>query len=302
MHLTYKTLSVDEHGIELSLLKNEGAEFFVFQGGQHNRRRLRRSFRSAMTFFGVAPDYFLKPVSFNDGEQLVTALYSHVSAGELQSFLSGSRDFMQYAIGKRAGRALLALHGVHLDQELRQRAQARQERCREKFTTYLTRMERIPDDGATVDAIGARFDSFSMYKPVMRYGGFKVSNLLLTSDLGVVFKPSATFGPGDVCEDLALAACENSGAYPCFVAGVIDGYFAHKVNPGFFMSFAMYCAINSLYRCSSRAARDAAEHERMLAQSRQIQADFQNFKTPVPSWYGHKRVKNARQLCQRKSL
>lgn len=302
MRLTYKTLSVDEHGIELSFLKNQGTEFYVFQATPYNRKRLKRCYQSAQCFFSTAPDYFLKPVSYKEDADIVTALYGYVSAGDMQTFLEHSKDHMQYAVGKRTGRALLALHDVYLTEEQKQKAIEHQKKCKEKFSIYLNSLERMPNDGKTIEAIGARFDSFTIFKPVMRYGGLKVSNIMLTADLEVVFKPCASFGPGDLCEDLALIACENAAQYPCFVAGVIDGYFALKIPTNFYIGFALHCAINSLYRCAKRSEMDSNEKSRMINQSMQIQDDFMNFKTPIPVWYGTRRVKNARALCERKNL
>ena len=97
-----------------------------------------------------------------------------------------------------------------------------------------------------------------------------------------------------------LFECEDAGAMPCAVAGVIDGYFGGVPVPAnFWVGFAIYSAIYSLTRCSEHARKSKEEQARMVAQSKRIMQDFEGFTRPIPRWYRSNIVKKARAEVKR---
>ncbi len=302
MKLIYKTLDVDEFGVECKVLRSQSSNFYVYQTNLENKARVKRAFNGACFFYKYAKDVFLEPISYNEQDDIATALYTYISSGKLSDFLDNAPDHMQYAIGKKCGRSLGVLHAIPLSEVQKQKAHKHIEKTKEKLYTYLTSLERMPNDGETIEAIGDRFDLFSVLKPVMRYGAFKADHILITKDMDIIFTPSSSYGEGDICEDFALLACEHSGNYPCFVAGAIDGYFGLKIPTQFYLGFALHCAFNSLYRCALRSQINAQEKIRMQEQSMRIQLDFLSFNTPIPDYLQSQRVKDARTKCESLNL
>lgn len=302
MKLIYKTLDVDEFGIECKVLRSQSSNFYVYQTDLDNKARLKRAFKGARFFYKYAKEVFLEPISYNEQDGIATALYTYISSGKLNDFLDKAPDHMQYAMGKKSGRALSALHTIPLSNKQKQKATLHIEKTKQKLYTYLTSLDRMPNDGETIEAIGDRFDLFSVLKPVMRYGAFKADHILISKDMDIIFTPSSSYGEGDICEDFALLACEHSGNYPCFVAGAIDGYFGLKIPSQFYLGFALHCALNSLYRCALRSQINDKEKQRMQEQSLRIQLDFLSFNTPIPDYLQSQRVKEARAKCESLNL
>lgn len=295
MQLSYKLLHHDEYGVECLLLKSPSANFFVYQAHDKEVKRVKRAYKGAKFFYHGAPHAILEPISYNLKNNLASALYNYVSAGNLNDFLSASPNYMHYAIGKKCGRTLYAMHQISLSSKQKMLASKHLDKIKDQFFTYLNKLPRMPNDGITIDAILSRLGNLKIKKPIMRYGAFKVENILLSDDFSVIFKPSATFGEGDPSEDFAYLSCENSDKYPCFIAGAIDGYFGMRIPTSFYLNFAMYCALNSLYRCAHKAQRDLKTKLRMQEQSLRIQKDFANFTIPIPCYLQSAEVQLARQ-------
>ena len=138
------------------------------------------------------------------------------------------------------------------------------------------------------------------YKLTRRYGGLRLDNVFLTQEGNVILKPSASYGFGDAIEDLVLFECEDAGQMPCVVAGIIDGYFGGvNVPANFWVSFAIFSAIYALTRCSEHVRKSPKEQSRMVAQSKRIMQDFDNFARPIPRWYRSNLIKKARAEAKR---
>ena len=302
MELSFRSLFKDASGIEYCVLRNDGADCLCLQGGSELKGRIRSAYRSAALFFENSPDNFLKPLSLNESEGRVNALFSNVEAGRLERFLKVVSPEWQYTAGRRTGRALRLIQGEPLSEEHLKKAQDRQAAFMEKLADYVGNKPHFIDDAFAMEALSQRYDNFTLFKPVWRYGMLRHDKIYITSSGDIVLLPSSSGGPGDICEDFALLECESAGVYPLYCAGVVDGYFSGKIPSKFWLHFAMYSALYSLWRCARKARRDESLQKTMQQEYDRIRLDFANFKKPVPNWYSSAEVKAARETAVQKAL
>lgn len=296
MQLGYRSVSFDAHGNEYLALQGANEKFLALQGPvKESKARITRQFKCTKIFHHLAPSNILEGISIQSNEEYTTAVFAYENVGEFKNFLSVLDPHLQYANGKKLGRAIALLHQDTLTGRQKDRAEARSDVIHTKLTNYLTKGPRFNHEAALLTAIIDRIDSLRNYKLTRRYGGLRFDNVFLTQDGNVILKPSASYGYGDAIEDLVLFECEDAGNMPCAVAGVLDGYFGGVTVPAnFWVGYAIYCAIYALTRCSERARKSQEELVRMVAQSKRIMMDFENFTRPIPRWYRSDLIRQAK--------
>jgi len=304
MQLGYRSVSYDLHGNEYLALQGANDKFLALQGSvRTNKTRITRQFKSTKIFHDLAPTNILEGISIQSNDEFTTAVFAYENVGEFKSFLSVIDPHLQYSNGKKLGRAIALLHQDTLTGKQKDKAEARRNVIHNKLTAYLTTGPRFSHETPILTAIIDRIDSLRDYKLTRRYGGLRFDNVFLTHGGSVILKPSSSYGFGDAIEDLVLFECEDAGQMPCAVAGVIDGYFGGVTVPAnFWVGYAIYCAIYALTRCSEHARRSQAEQKRMVAQSKRIMSDFENFTRPIPRWYRSELVKKAKSEARRLGL
>lgn len=301
MQLGYRSVSFDLHGNEYVALQGANDKFLALQGSvKSNKKRITRQFKSTQVFRDLAPNHILEGISLKSDNEYTSAVFAYQNVGEFKNFLSVVDPHLQYANGKKLGRAIALIHQDTLTGPQKDKAEARRDVVHEKLTSYLTKGPRFNHETPILSAIIDRIDGLSDYKLTRRYGGLRLDNVFLTDTGNIILKPSASYGFGDAIEDLVLFECEDAGAMPCAVAGVIDGYFGGVTVPAnFWVGFAIYSAIYSLTRCSEHARKSKEEQARMVAQSKRIMQDFEGFTRPIPRWYRSNIVKKARAEVKR---
>lgn len=301
MQLGYRSVSFDLHGNEYVALQGANDKFLALQGSvKANKKRITRQFKSTQVFRDLAPNHILEGISLKSDNEYTSAVFAYQNVGEFKNFLSVVDPHLQYANGKKLGRAIALIHQDTLTGPQKDKAEARRDVVHEKLTSYLTKGPRFNHETPILSAIIDRIDGLSDYKLTRRYGGLRLDNVFLTDTGNIILKPSASYGFGDAIEDLVLFECEDAGAMPCAVAGVIDGYFGGVTVPAnFWVGFAIYSAIYSLTRCSEHARKSKEEQARMVAQSKRIMQDFEGFTRPIPRWYRSNIVKKARAEVKR---
>ena len=301
MQLGYRSVSFDLHGNEYVALQGANDKFLALQGSvKANKKRITRQFKSTQVFRDLAPNHILEGISLKSDNEYTSAVFAYQNVGEIKNFLSVVDPHLQYANGKKLGRAIALIHQDTLTGPQKDKAEARRDVVHEKLTSYLTKGPRFNHETPILSAIIDRIDGLGDYKLTRRYGGLRLDNVFLTDTGNIILKPSASYGFGDAIEDLVLFECEDAGAMPCAVAGVIDGYFGGVTVPAnFWVGFAIYSAIYSLTRCSEHARKSKEEQARMVAQSKRIMQDFEGFTRPIPRWYRSNIVKKARAEVKR---
>lgn len=301
VQLGYRSVSFDLHGNEYVALQGANDKFLALQGSvKANKKRITRQFKSTQVFRDLAPNHILEGISLKSDNEYTSAVFAYQNVGEFKNFLSVVDPHLQYANGKKLGRAIALIHQDTLTGPQKDKAEARRDVVHEKLTSYLTKGPRFNHETPILSAIIDRIDGLGDYKLTRRYGGLRLDNVFLTDTGNIILKPSASYGFGDAIEDLVLFECEDAGAMPCAVAGVIDGYFGGVTVPAnFWVGFAIYSAIYSLTRCSEHARKSKEEQARMVAQSKRIMQDFEGFTRPIPRWYRSNIVKKARAEVKR---
>ncbi len=301
MHLTYRNLFTDPNAIEFSVVKSGNTHCLCLQGNASASLRIKKAFAGARFFFPLAQDNFYEPISFNDGasDAVPTALFKYTEAGFLADFLRSVPKEWQYAAGRKLGRVLKQLHSSLLSDKQRLKATARHDSFMEKVAEYITDLPHFKNDKYALEALSMRYDNFKIYRPVMRYGSFKHSHVMITHDTDIMLLPSYAYGEGDACEDFALLEFESAGLYPLLCAGVVDGYFSGVVPPAFWTHFALYSALYSVWKCGQRASKNKAEAVKMQITSDRMREDFSNFTKPIPLWYTSNELQSVRQKASK---
>ena len=300
MLLTYRPLLKTPSGLEYLLLA-QGTMLSV-QGEGAAAGRVRQAYASAAFMQRADPDSAFAPLSLSQKGGLCSALFSGQGGGLLREFLKRAPPAAQYAAGRRAGRALRALHSLPLEEAELKLAEKHQAGFMEKLASYLGSMPHFRRDQVSLDALSERYDHFKCWKTVRRYGQLRDDRILVRADSTVALLPSASCAPGDACEDFALLECQCAGLYPLCCAGIIDGYFQGAIPPAFWVSFALQSAFYSLWRLGRMAQSSRRAFVIMQSEHERVCADFEDFKKPVPSWYRAESVKKARQAANAKGL
>lgn len=304
MQLTYRSLFKDANDIEYSVIKTQGTNCLCLQGDQKCLSRLKKSYLSGQHFFSRAPENTFEALSVNEDRQskISTALFAYTDCGFLSDYLKVASNEEQYACGKKLGRALNLIHGSLLNERTLKKAQLRHGTYLEHLALYMGEYPHFRNDRYALDAISMRYDKLKLYRGVIRYGSLKHEKILVSRDYSVMLLPSYSFGPGDLCEDFASLETESAGVYPIFCAGVIDGYFKSVVPPAFWIHFALYSALYSLWKCAQKAYKDHSLFDAMQENYDRICSDFDNFTRPIPTWYTTPLVKSTRKKAIRLGL
>ncbi len=302
MQLSYRKLMTLGAGLEYAVVKTAGAESLCLQGILAQQKKIKRAISCAEDLGLNHPEYMPKFLSCSQQGPIASALFTHLDAGLMSDFLSSMPKVWHYASGRQAGRALSALQEGALTARQQEKALKRQMQFMERIADYVGNQPHFKGDYLALDAIAARHDHFTMFRPVLRYGMLRHDRLLVTREVEVKFLPSPFFGPGDVCEDFACLECQSAGRFPLFCAGFIDGYFKGRVPPGFWVTFAMQSALYAMWRLGRRVRQRQASLEHMQLKFDRIRADFEDFKKPVPLWYRAEEVRQIRLACQKKGL
>lgn len=302
MQLSYRHLFTDENQVEFSVLKTENTNCLCLQGDRKVLPRIKKAYKSAQFFFPNVKDNFFEPISINPLSDNVSALFSYRQSGALSDFLRVVPEHWQYATGKKLGRALKEMHSASLTEKQIERAKTRHSSYLNRIASYVADLPHFKNDRYAMEAISTRYDYFSVFRPVMRYGSLKHQKILITSDSTLLLLPSYSYGPGCMCEDFASLECETAGLYPVFCAGVIDGYFSSVVPTKFWMHFALYSALYSLWKCGLKAKTGKQMHILMQQNSDRIREDFSNYTKPIPIWYTNENIEKIREKSIRQAL
>lgn len=304
MQLGFRKVSVDLYGSEYVSLLGSKDGYLALQGpSETNEARIKRQFKSTKIFYNLAPNHILKGISLTSKDNFTTAVFNYENVGEFKAFLSMLDSHMQYANGRKLGRAIALLHQDTLTSEEKDKAEERLNTMHNKLTNYLNSGPRFNHEKPVLKAIIDRIDGLGDYKLTRRYGGLRLDNVFYTDNGKVVLKPSASYGYGDAIEDLVLFECEDAGEMPCVVAGVIDGYFGGvKIPANFWVVFAIYSAIYSLTYFSKQARKNNVDQKMLVAKSRRVLEDFDNFTRPIPRWYRSRSIKRSREIANRMGI
>ena len=288
MQLGYRPLFKDPISqIEYFVLQSTDTSCLCMQSSLNNFQKLKRAYQSSEYFYKFSNGSILKPLSLNRNSSLniSSAVFENFDGGFLADFLKVVPPTWQYSTGKRIGRILCDIHSYTLNEKQTSKAHTRHDSFMEKLAFYISDLPHFKNDNYALNAISTRYDHFSVFKSVMRYGSLKHNNILISKDTSLAFLPSYTIGPGDLCEDFANLELESAGEYPLLCAGIIDGYFGGNVPTKFWMHFALYCAFYSLFKCGKRALKNKNNLNKMQLLYDRVCKDFSNFSRPIPVWY-----------------
>ena len=243
--IRYKVFAQDFRGISLLRLSSPAYAGILLQGPRDQEHRLRKAFAAALRLHPEFPEQILKPVSFNADPKAATcsALFEYRSFSLLTDYLRHAPGSGQYAAGRRCGFFLREVHalpvrGRHKAGQLSPWAQ----QARRSLEAYFASPYRFAGDRLTLNSLQQRLNFLFGLRPVYSVGSVSASAFLLSAQGGVLLHPLLALQKAPAARDFApLCACDGE-SYPCFAAGLVDGYCGNQDKSRFWAMLAVYCA------------------------------------------------------------
>ena len=226
-----------------------------------------------------------QPVEFGrcgDGDAYM--LLSWIDVEDLEAVLPRLTGAEQYALGRRAGEILRAIHSVPLDPE-DVPAGTKKAKKLKQLSLYEESDLRIPGDEVAVRYVKENIDRIWSVPPVYQHGDFHPGNLIYMNggDLGVIdFNRWEVGDPYEEFYKLESFGVESSVPY-CI--GQIDAYFCDRVPEDFWRAFAVYSAHAALYSIKWAEKFGRREIDGMVKRAERAMRDFDGFRLTVPKWY-----------------
>ena len=255
----------------------------LVEGSLYERKQAEFRAMEAVWALGVPMSQPLELGRCEDGRS-VYELLSWVEGEDAESALPTLPVRRQYALGRRAGEVLRAIHSIPApvgQESWEPRFRRKTER---KIATYRACPVHFEGDGTVIDYLQSTQKLLVGRPQCFQHGDYHVGNLILTpqGDVGVIDFNRLDYG--DPWEEFnRIVWC--AAASPAFAAGRIDGYFADDVPPEFFPLLAYYIAANTLSSVYWAIPFGQAEMDTMLRQAADVLCWFDGFQNPVPAWY-----------------
>lgn len=301
MRLNYRKIFNLRPGLEYSELSFPDGQFLCLQGIPGYKGRIMAACRCARRLSPSLPESMPRFLSCEEKGPIVSALFSHLEAGTLSSFLRLMPREFHYTAGRRAGWNLSLLQ-QQIDFAETKKALNRQKKFLERIAEYVANAPHFRNDRYVLDALSLRYDHFKIFRPVVRYGMLRHDRLLINREGQIVFLPSPSFGPGCLTEDFALLECESARQYPEFCSGCLDGYFKGKIPAEFWFYFAMQSAVYSVWHLSRKVRNGRLDLSAAQSIFDRVRGDFDNFSKSIPGWYLSPEVARCKETVARRHL
>ncbi len=316
--LRYKVLMQDEDGYTLARMSSPSFAALSLQGPLSAARRLKHAALADRRLHQELPEHVLAPWSLQSSPDngVCSVLFAYRRLSCLQDFLLHADDKAQYAAGRRCGFVLQLVHRQMLP--ARQKAAQWQEQVKAELTAYFSSPLRFAGDRLTLRSLQERLNFLLKGRTVFTLGTLRAATLLLSSDGKIVLHPLVKALPAPSARDFAPLCAQDGVRYPCFAAGVVDGYLGKRDPTAFWLELAVYCAY---YATAGLCAKLTRAQQRIYAQgsgmtlshleqllrtaerqSLNLRTEFADFTYPIPLWYQQARVNAARRIVLAQGL
>ncbi len=225
-----------------------------------------------------------EPISFWTDEKSVYTLYEWVEGQDMNEVASDLPDSASYDLGCQAGKFLRALHGLSIDQSLRDWNSFYQAKIDNKLAAYQAASHSYPNGQAMIDFVQANRHLLAGRPIAYHHGDFHTGNFLLGADGKLKILDFDRYDIGDPWEEFNRLIF-TADLSPTFARGQVDAYFDGAIPEEFWRLLALYLTVNSLGALSWAEQVDPLQIPLMKEQADAVWTWYQGYSRLQPLWY-----------------
>lgn len=243
----------------------------------------RLEFQLVENLFGLSLPV-AEPISFWADDLSVYTLYEWVEGQDMNKVASDLPDSVLYELGCQAGKFLRALHGLPIDQSLRDWNSFYQAKIDCKLASYQAASHSYPNGQAMINFVQANRHLLEGRPIAYHHGDFHTGNFLLGRDGKLKILDFDRYDIGDPWEEFnrLIFTVDLS---PAFARGQVDAYFDGAIPEEFWRITALYVTVNSLGALSWAEQVDPEQIPLMQSQAERIVGWYEHYRLYSPSWY-----------------
>lgn len=219
----------------------------------------------------------------NDGKN-VYMLLSWIEGNELEEILPSLSEKEQYLLGREAGRILLMIHSIPVEE-----ADVPINTKREKKLLQLSRYEdsqvRISDDETAINYVKDNINLIWRKTPVYMHGDFHPGNLIYRADGSIGVIDFNRWEVGDPYEEFYKLESFGVEVSIPYCIGQFDSYFYDNIPDDFWLTNAVYVAQASLFSIKWAEKFGQEDIAGMVQRARNSFDNYDYFRLNIPKWY-----------------
>lgn len=219
----------------------------------------------------------------NDGKN-VYMLLSWIEGNDLEEILPSLSEKEQYLLGREAGRILLMIHSIPVEE-----TDVPINTKREKKLLQLSRYEdsqiRISDDETAINYVKDNINLIWRKTPVYMHGDFHPGNLIYRADESIGVIDFNRWEVGDPYEEFYKLESFGIEISVPYCIGQIDAYFYDNIPDDFWLTNAVYVAQASLFSIKWAEKFGQEEIDGMVQRARNSFDNYDYFRLNIPKWY-----------------
>ncbi|HFI0351104.1 TPA: aminoglycoside phosphotransferase family protein [Streptococcus suis] len=243
----------------------------------------RLEFQLVENLFGLGLPV-AEPLSFWADDLSVYTLYEWVEGQEMNEVASSLSESVLYDLGCQAGKFLRALHGLSIDQSLRDWNIFYQAKIDNKLAAYQAASHSYPNGQAMIDFVQANRHLLAGRPIAYHHGDFHTGNFLLGADGKLKILDFDRYDIGDPWEEFNRLIF-TADLSPTFARGQVDAYFDGAIPEEFWRLLALYLTVNSLGALSWAEQVDPLQIPLMKEQADAVWTWYQGYSRLQPLWY-----------------
>ncbi|HFI0100141.1 TPA: aminoglycoside phosphotransferase family protein [Streptococcus suis] len=243
----------------------------------------RLEFQLVENLFGLSLPV-AEPLRFWADDLSVYTLYEWVEGQDMNEVASDLPDSVLYELGCQAGKFLRALHGLPIDQSLRDWNSFYQAKIDCKLAAYQAASHSYPNGQAMINFVQANRHLLEGRPIAYHHGDFHTGNFLLGRDGKLKILDFDRYDIGDPWEEFNRLIF-TADLSPAFARGQVDAYFDGAIPGEFWRLMALYVTVNSLGALSWAEQIDSEQIPLMIKQSAAISEWYEGFCLHIPKWY-----------------
>lgn len=207
-----------------------------------------------------------------------------MEGNDLEEILPSLSEKEQYLLGREAGRILLMIHSIPVEE-----TDVPINTKREKKLLQLLRYEdsqiRISDDETAINYVKDNINLIWRKTPVYMHGDFHPGNLIYRADDSIGVIDFNRWEVGDPYEEFYKLESFGVEVSIPYCIGQIDAYFYDNIPDDFWLTNAVYVAQASLFSIKWAEKFGQEEIDGMVQRARNSFDNYDYFRLNIPKWY-----------------
>lgn len=219
----------------------------------------------------------------NDGKN-VYMLLSWVEGNDLEEILPSLPEKEQYLLGREAGRILLMIHSISVE-EVDIPISTKREKKLLQLSRYEDSQVRIYDDETAINYVKDNINIIWRNPPVYMHGDFHPGNLIYRADGSIGVIDFNRWEVGDPYEEFYKLESFGIEISVPYCIGQIDAYFYDNIPNDFWLANAVYVAQASLFSIKWAEKFGQEDIDGMVQRARNSFDNYDYFRLNIPKWY-----------------